>query len=142
MIIGQPDQRFQKVFDTVVEARDRAIAAIKSGVSGTWVDNIARSHIEDNGFADKFGHSLGHGTGLAVHEAPRLSPIKDDRLETGMIVTVEPGIYVPDLGGVRIEDDVLVTSALPEVLTEGTPKAVEEVERIMAEDPGEAVSLA
>lgn len=121
VIMGQPDQRFQKVFGTVVEARDMAIDAIKSGVSGTRVDKIARDHIEGNGFADRFGHSLGHGTGLAVHEAPRLSPIKDDRLETGMIVTVEPGIYIPGWGGIRMENQVVVRENEAEVLNHSKP---------------------
>jgi Xaa-Pro aminopeptidase len=108
VVMGAADARFNKVFDTVVAARDMAIAAIKAGASGTAVDKVARDHIDKNGFAGKFGHSLGHGTGLAVHEAPRLSPIRDDRLEAGMIVTVEPGIYLPDWGGIRMENQVVV----------------------------------
>jgi Xaa-Pro aminopeptidase len=70
LVLGKPDERFRKVFDTVVMARDMAIAAIKAGASGTQMDKIARDHIDQNGYAGKFGHSLGHGTGLAVHEAP------------------------------------------------------------------------
>jgi Xaa-Pro aminopeptidase len=93
-----------------------AIAAIKAGASGTAMDKIARDHISQNGFAGKFGHSLGHGTGLAVHESPRLSPIKDDRLEAGMIVTVEPGIYLPGWGGVRMENQVVVRETGAQVL--------------------------
>jgi Xaa-Pro aminopeptidase len=119
--MGTPDERFDKVFDTVVTARDRAIAAIKAGVGGTAVDKVARDHISQNGFAGKFGHSLGHGTGLAVHEAPRLSPIKDERLEAGMIVTVEPGIYLPGWGGVRMENQVVVQDDGARILNDPSP---------------------
>ena len=121
VVIGKPDDRFRKVFETVVMARDIAIAAIKAGASGTQVDKVARDHINQNGFADKFGHSPGHGTGLAVHEAPRLSPIKDDLLKAGMIVTVEPGIYLPDWGGIRMENQVVVREDGAQVLNDPTP---------------------
>ena len=121
LVMGKPKDPFQKVFDTVVEARDRAIAGIRAGASGIEVDRIARDFIDKNGFGDKFGHGLGHGTGLAVHEAPRLSPIKDDRLEAGMIVTVEPGIYLPEWGGVRMENQVVVVQDGARVLNEPAP---------------------
>ncbi|MDL2329275.1 aminopeptidase P family protein [Desulfosarcina sp. OttesenSCG-928-A07] len=116
VILGKPDKQFMKIFDTVVEARDMAIRAIRAGVSGTAIDRIARDHIDVMGFAGAFGHSLGHGTGLAIHEAPRLSPVRDERLETGMIVTVEPGIYLPDWGGVRMENQVLVMDDRAKIL--------------------------
>jgi Xaa-Pro aminopeptidase len=118
LTLGPPDNQFKNVFDTVVAAREMAIDAIRAGASGTAVDKIARDHIEKNGFAGKFGHSLGHGTGLAVHEGPRLSPIKDDRLEAGMIVTVEPGIYIPGWGGVRMENQVVVRQDHAQVLND------------------------
>jgi Xaa-Pro aminopeptidase len=121
VVLGAPDAHFKKVFDTVVHARDMAIAAIKAGVGGTAVDKVARDHIDQNGFAGKFGHSLGHGTGLAVHEAPRLSPIKDERLEAGMIVTVEPGIYLPGWGGIRMENQVVVRDTDARVLNDPEP---------------------
>jgi Xaa-Pro aminopeptidase len=121
VVMGKPDDRFKKVFDTVVMARDMAIDAIKSGASGTQVDKIARDHIDRNGYAGKFGHSLGHGTGLAVHEAPRLSPIKDQQLEAGMIVTVEPGIYLPGWGGIRMENQVVVRQDGCQVLNDPAP---------------------
>jgi Xaa-Pro aminopeptidase len=108
VIIGKPDDIFLKVHGTVLEAQQKAIAAIKAGVSSKAVDGLARDHINQNGYEGKFGHGLGHGTGLAVHEAPRLSPLKDSLLESGMIVTVEPGIYLPEWGGVRIENQVVV----------------------------------
>ena len=116
LFLGQPDSTFQNVFETVVEAQKKAIAAIRDGVSTKAVDRIARDHIEDSGFKGKFGHGLGHGTGLAVHEEPRLSPLKDTVLKTGMLVTVEPGIYLPDWGGVRVENQVVVRDEGAEVL--------------------------
>lgn len=121
MVLGQPDDQFNKVFDTVVRARDMAIDAIKGGASGTGIDKIARDHISRNGFAGKFGHSLGHGTGLAVHESPRLSPLKDDQLEPGMIVTVEPGIYIPGWGGIRMENQIVVRLKGAQVLNDPAP---------------------
>ncbi|MBT8341278.1 MAG: aminopeptidase P family protein [Desulfatitalea sp.] len=108
VIIGPPDDMFLNVHHTVLEAQQHAIAAIKSGVDGKAVDAVARDYIHQNGYAGKFGHGLGHGTGLAVHEAPRLSPIRNCMLQRGMIVTVEPGIYLPEWGGVRIEHQVVV----------------------------------
>ncbi len=116
VIIGQPDATFKKVYQTVRDAQQMAIEAIKPGVSSKAVDNIARSHIENQGFKGKFGHGLGHGVGIAIHEAPRLSPLKDTSLQTGMVVTVEPGIYLSEWGGVRIENMVVVRDEGAEVL--------------------------
>ena len=116
IFFGKSDSTFQKVFQTVVDAQKKAIAAIRDGAGTQAVDRIARDHIENSGFKGKFGHGLGHGTGLAVHEAPRLSPLKDTVLKTGMLVTVEPGIYLPDWGGVRIENQVVVRDESAEVL--------------------------
>ena len=109
VILGPPDDTFLTVFNTVLEAQQKAIAAIKEGASSRSVDAVARDYIHNHGFEGKFGHGLGHGTGLAVHEAPRLSPLKETTLRSGMIVTVEPGIYLPEWGGVRIENQVVVT---------------------------------
>ena len=106
--IGPPDETFRKVFQTVLEAQYMAIEAIKPGVSTQAVDRIAREHIATQGFGDSFGHGLGHGVGLATHEKPHLSPIKPSILEAGMITTVEPGVYLPGWGGVRLENMVVV----------------------------------
>ena len=108
VILGTPDAIFLKVYQTVLEAQQKALAAIKSGVSSKTVDSVARQYIRRQGYKGKFGHGLGHGTGLAVHEGPRLSPIKESVLQAGMILTVEPGVYLPQWGGVRIEHQVVV----------------------------------
>ncbi len=116
LVSGRRDQTFQKVYQTVVTAQQKAIEAIRDGVSSITVDRIARAHIENQGFKGKFGHGLGHGTGLAVHEAPRLNPLKATILKAGMLVTVEPGIYLGDWGGVRIENQVVVRQDGADVL--------------------------
>ena len=116
LCIGEPDDTFKKVFNTVHEAQQKAIEAIKPGVSTKCVDKIARQYIEKMGFKGKFGHGLGHGVGLAIHEFPRLSPQYDKPLEPGMVFTVEPGIYIPDWGGIRLENMVVVRNHGAEVL--------------------------
>ncbi|VEN75395.1 conserved hypothetical protein [Candidatus Desulfarcum epimagneticum] len=103
------DDLFKRVYRTVYEAQRRAVSAIRPGVSGREVDAAARGFIEDSEFKGRFGHGLGHGVGLAVHEEPRISPLKDVILEPGMVFTVEPGIYIPGRGGVRIENMARVT---------------------------------
>ena len=118
VILGEPDETFTQVYHTVLDAQRKAIDAITSGASTKAVDTVARNHISANGYGGKFGHGLGHGTGLAVHEGPRLSPLKETFLENGMIVTVEPGIYLADWGGVRIENQVVVGQDGPMVLNE------------------------
>lgn len=114
---GAPTQKQKRVYGIVKEAHDRAIARIRPGISSQEVDRAARAHIERKGFGKYFGHGTGHGVGLAVHEEPRLSPVTSEVLEEGMIVTVEPGVYIPNWGGVRIEDMILVTRDGCEVLT-------------------------
>lgn len=121
VVFGEPDETFTKVFQTVLEAQRLAIESIKGGISSKAVDRIARDHIEQEGFGGKFGHGLGHGTGLAIHEAPRLSPLKDTRLETGMVTTVEPGIYLDGWGGVRLENMIVVREEGAEVLNRTDP---------------------
>ena len=118
VILGPADETFKNVYQTVLKAQKLAIAAIKSGASTKAVDAVARDYIHSHGFEGKFGHGTGHGTGLAVHEGPRLSPLKETKLESGMIVTVEPGIYLPEWGGVRIENQVVVQTDGPEVLNQ------------------------
>lgn len=117
LFLGDPPDELKKIYRIVIEAHDRALEAVKPSVPFKEVDAIARRVIEDAGYGDYFGHSTGHGVGLAVHEFPSLSPESEGTLEEGMVVTIEPGIYVPGLGGVRIEDLCLVTKDGPEVLT-------------------------
>ena len=116
VVLGEPDDQFKKVYATVREAQKRAIAAIRNGASSKAVDAAAREYIDNTEFEGRFAHGLGHGTGLAVHEAPRLNTLRDEKLQTGMIVTVEPGIYLPEWGGIRLENQVVVREDGTEVL--------------------------
>lgn len=125
LVTGRISPKLERVYGVVLRAQEQAIAAIRPGVTGREVDQVARRVIADAGFGKHFGHGLGHGLGLDIHENPRLSPTNDRPLKAGMIVTVEPGIYLPDWGGVRIEDDVLVTRDGHEVLT-GVSKQLSE----------------
>jgi Xaa-Pro aminopeptidase len=111
------DPKFQEIYGVVLRAQAAAIAALRPGVTAGAVDAAARSVIAAAGYADYFTHSTGHGIGLQVHEAPLLRPTSEAVLQAGMVVTIEPGIYLPDWGGVRIEDDVLLTADGHEVLT-------------------------
>ena len=106
---GEHFDEMSKIYNIVREAHKKGIEAIHSGVSGKEVDSAARETIKNNGYGQYFGHGLGHSVGLEIHESPRLSPLVDHILDGGCIVTVEPGIYVPNLGGVRIENMVIVT---------------------------------
>jgi len=106
---GEPGEAARAVYEVVREAQAASLEAIKAGVKGEDVDKVARDVIEAAGHGDRFGHGLGHGVGLEVHEAPRLSPRSDDLLAAGEVVTVEPGVYLPGEVGVRIEDLVVVT---------------------------------
>jgi len=124
--IGDLDPRDRAVYDTVLAAQEAALAGVRPGPTGQEVDAIARAIIDDAGHAEHFGHGLGHGVGLEVHEGPRLSKQGKDALAAGNIVTVEPGIYVPGAVGVRIEDLVAVTAEGHEVLS-GLPKALRTV---------------
>jgi len=125
LITGKLSAKLEKQYRVVLEAQRQGIAAIRPGVHGKEVDAIARKVIEDAGFGKFFGHSLGHGIGLNIHEGPRLAALSETVLEPGMIVTVEPGVYLPGTSGVRIEDDVLVTADGHEVLT-SVPKELEQ----------------
>ena len=118
---GSVPQRLREAYDVCLDAQLAAMEGIRPGLAGPDADAIAREIIDRAGFGDHFGHPLGHGVGLEVHEDPRLSAVSAATLEPGMVVTVEPGIYLPGLGGVRIEDLVIVTEDGCERLT-GYPK--------------------
>jgi Xaa-Pro aminopeptidase len=117
LVTGRISPKLERVYRVVLSAQERAIAAIRPGAVSQDVDAAARGVIESTGFGRYFGHGLGHGLGLDVHELPRLSARNTVVLKPGMVVTVEPGIYLPGWGGIRIEDDVLVTRTGCEVLT-------------------------
>jgi len=126
VVTGNVTPEFEKVYRLVLAAQERAIAAIRPGARAQDVDAEARSTIEQAGFGRFFDHGLGHGIGMDVHEGPRLRRESPTLLEPGMVVTVEPGIYLPEWGGVRIEDDVLVTPDGREVLS-SLPKGLDAV---------------
>jgi Xaa-Pro aminopeptidase len=117
LAIGEIGEKLREIYAVVLEAHDRAIAAIRPGVPLREIDAVARDYIVEQGFGDYFGHGLGHGVGLEVHEFPTVSPRSEDVAEEGMVFTIEPGIYIPELGGVRIEDMVLVTADSCRTLT-------------------------
>ncbi|MEY3175268.1 MAG: hypothetical protein RLZZ436_3182 [Planctomycetota bacterium] len=116
-LTGKPTKQIEKVYGVVLAAQRAAINAIRPGVRCADVDRIARGMIADSGFGKFFGHGLGHGFGLEIHESVRMSPLSEQIFEPGMVITVEPGVYLPGKFGVRIEDDVLVTGEGCEVLS-------------------------
>jgi len=115
--LGTPGDTFQKVYDIVLGAQLTAIALIKEGMTGQEADSLARVVIAEAGYSEAFGHALGHGVGLAPHEEPRLGPNSNDLLASGMVFTVEPGIYLAGWGGVRIEDLVIMEKGEIKVLS-------------------------
>ena len=115
---GEPSEELRRVYDVVLAAQLAGLAAVRAGAHGRCdVDAAARAVVDEAGFGERFGHGTGHGVGLQVHEAPSLGRTRGDRLEAGMVCTVEPGIYIEGLAGVRIEDTVLVTPDGHERLT-------------------------
>lgn len=121
VFLGVPNPIYRKVYETVLEAQARALENIKPGMTGEEADRLSREFIEQAGYGQYFGHGLGHGVGLAVHEFPRLGPESKDELKEGMAFTIEPGIYIPDWGGVRVEDTVILEKGKVRQLTQ-SPK--------------------
>jgi Xaa-Pro aminopeptidase len=117
IFLDTPGPKFRKIYRTVRKAQQSGLRRVQSGTQSTVPDSAAREVIKNAGFGEYFGHSLGHGVGLATHEGPRLSPQKPVTLKQGMIVTVEPGIYIPGKGGVRLEELVVVEEQGPRILT-------------------------
>ncbi|MBB6454236.1 Xaa-Pro aminopeptidase [Salirhabdus euzebyi] len=107
--VGEINDKLKEIYNTVLEAQLLGMQGLKSGITGKEADALTRDYITEKGYGDYFGHSTGHGIGLDVHEGPGLSFRNEQPLQPGMIVTVEPGIYVPNVGGCRIEDDALIT---------------------------------
>jgi Xaa-Pro aminopeptidase len=120
VFLGKPDREQLNIYNIVLEAQKKALSYIKPGIFGKDVDRVARDVIKDRGFGENFGHALGHGVGIEIHEEPRLSSRSETKLEAGMVVTVEPGIYISGYGGVRIEDLVVVTEDGCEDLTKAS----------------------
>lgn len=118
--VGEPADKLKEIYDVTLNAQELALKGIKPGMSGIEADAIARDYIVSKGYGEAFGHSTGHGIGLEVHEAPGLSFRSETILQPNMTVTVEPGIYLPEIGGVRIEDDIVITETGNKRLTHAT----------------------
>ena len=119
LVVGKPSKKQEKIFNIVREAQEKAFQSVKSGKKAKDIDAIARNFIKEAGYGEYFVHGLGHGVGLNVHEPPTLNSESKDKLKAGNVVTIEPGIYIPGFGGVRIEDTVLVKRRGAERLTKG-----------------------
>ncbi|HLH28647.1 MAG TPA: Xaa-Pro peptidase family protein [Acidimicrobiales bacterium] len=125
VVVGQADDRHREIYALVAAAQQAGLDALAAGKTGAEVDGAAREVIVAAGYGEEFGHSLGHGVGLDIHEAPTLRSTSADVLEPGHVVTVEPGVYLPGWGGVRIEDLTVVTSGGAEVLSHATKELLE-----------------
>jgi Xaa-Pro aminopeptidase len=131
VVVGKADSRVREVYDAVREAHNRAIEAVAPGRSRFDIDAAARDLLASRGLGEAFGHGTGHGLGIEVHEDPRITRRRrdidadDEAVAPGMIFTIEPGAYLPGWGGVRIEDDVLVTDSGVEVLTDAATDLTE-----------------
>ncbi|MDB4893183.1 MAG: peptidase [Gemmatimonadetes bacterium] len=125
VVMGTASDEHRRVYDVVRVANERAAVGVRAGMTGRDADAIARQYIERAGYGELFGHSLGHGIGLEVHEAPRLARTAEGALPEGAVVTIEPGVYRPGWGGVRIEDDVVLGADGPEILTQFPRELIE-----------------
>lgn len=115
--VGQPSEKLVEMYNAVLESQLLAVEKVGPGMTGAQADAIARDYLKSKGLGEAFGHSLGHGIGLEVHEGPGLNFRSEVVLEPNMLVTIEPGVYIPGIGGVRIEDDILITETGNEILT-------------------------
>lgn len=125
VVVGKATAKQREIYEIVLEAQLAGVQAVCAGRKGSEVDAVARNIISQKGYGENFGHGLGHGVGLVIHEAPRLSPLGDILLEPNMVVTVEPGIYLPQWGGIRIEDTVVVSAAEVKILTASSKQLIE-----------------
>lgn len=123
--VGRADVRQREIYGAVLSAQMRALAALRPGVTGIEVDRIARDSLAEKNFEQYFGHGLGHSLGLEIHEEPRLSKAGKDVLQPNMLITDEPGVYIPSWGGIRIEDTVLITADGSEALTHASKEFIE-----------------
>ena len=122
--VGQPSEKLVEMYNAVLESQLLALEKVGPGMTGIEADAVARDYLKSKGLGSAFGHSTGHGIGLEVHEGPGLSFRSDTVLEPNMVVTIEPGVYIPGIGGVRIEDDILITKTGNEVLTHSTKELI------------------
>lgn len=122
--IGNPDEKLKEIYAIVYEAQQKVLEAAKPGITGIQLDAVARNYIETCGYGANFGHGTGHGIGLEIHEAPNVSTKAAQPFQVGNIITDEPGIYLPSIGGVRIEDDLLITETGNRVLTHASKKLI------------------
>lgn len=127
VVIGKANDRQKELYDTVLRAQQTALAGIRPGMTGKEIDALAREVIKKAGYGEYFGHSLGHSVGLEIHESPNFSSKEERVIEPGMVITVEPGIYIEGFGGVRIEDVVIITEEGCENITH-SPKQLLEME--------------
>jgi Xaa-Pro aminopeptidase len=131
LIFSPKDKKLRSIYETVRNAQETAINAVKPGKTCGEIDAVARAIIKDAGFGRNFNHGLGHAIGLEIHESPRFTVDNNTVLKPGMVMTVEPGIYLKGWGGVRIEDDILITKTGCEVLSRSLPKSFEEIVNIL-----------
>lgn len=124
IFLGSVPEGFNEIYNTVLNAQQNACKAVKAGVTASYLDSVARDIIKEAGYGDKFGHSLGHGVGLDVHENPFVKMNSDRIIQENALITVEPGIYIERKGGVRIEDIVLVKKDGYEILTESVKELI------------------
>jgi Xaa-Pro aminopeptidase len=125
VIVGKASPRQKRIYGTVLKAQKLAIGRARGGMKACDLDRTARQVIKRAGFGKYFGHGLGHGIGLQIHDNPAVNPTNRQPLEPGMVVTIEPGIYIPNWGGVRIEDDILITQKGCRVLNRAEKNLIE-----------------
>ncbi|SDK51649.1 M24 family metallopeptidase [Natronincola ferrireducens] len=125
VVIGEANDRQKEIYEVVLKAQKTALQQVKPGITGKELDEIARNVIKEKGYGDYFGHGLGHGVGLEIHELPHVNTMGDVPMKPGMVITIEPGIYIPGFGGVRIEDLVVVTDDGYHVLSKTSKELLE-----------------
>lgn len=122
--LGEPGQKLKDIYQLVLDAQLMVIEAAKPGITGVELDAVARDYFDKHGYGQAFGHSTGHGIGLEIHEGPNVSRLSEKAFVPGNVITNEPGLYFPDLGGVRIEDDLLITETGNEVIVHSPKKLI------------------
>jgi Xaa-Pro aminopeptidase len=118
IVVGEPDPKFLEIYDIVLTAQRTAEEIVTAGMTGEEAHNLAHNVITEAGYGENFGHGLGHGVGLLIHEAPRLARQSKDELKDGMVVTIEPGIYLTGWGGVRIEDQCFIENGRARIMSQ------------------------